>query len=146
MTGRQRTSSSAGRISRVGSAASVIFATALVFALVQEIGRPGKTGVHPPVGKRAGMYPNDWFHRQRAYPERDYPGSAVERAVAEARVQRDPMTWGPAPGAGVERRDAVGSLRSGQHRWPDHRGRRPPRRSRSDLRRGCDRRRLSIGR
>jgi hypothetical protein len=75
--------------------------------LIAFFGRSGQEadqpdGLHPPVGNRAGMYPNDWFHRQRAYPDPDYPASAVEQAVADTRAQRNPTTWGPSQSAGVE--------------------------------------------
>ena len=41
-----------------------------------------------PTGKGAGLLPNDWFHHQRAYPERDFSTQAYLLSVEEARADR----------------------------------------------------------
>jgi hypothetical protein len=48
----------------------------------------GGTTFAPPVGKLAGQFPNDGFHRQRAYPERTFEPQAVVLALEQARSRR----------------------------------------------------------
>jgi len=50
-------------------------------------------------GKAAGRLPNDWFYRQRAYPDREFSTQAYLRATEEARADRAVLLGGPgAPG------------------------------------------------